>query len=137
MNDFLQQLQAELDEAAQASGKWLSEIAKEADRTFNDTADEIAQAISPVVTEINQRLDESQDATELFIYQTLTPWIEDITAPINNTVTPYFQEHHTCIGCKYYNGSEHGGNMLVCGMHPYGPDDETCQDWESVWVSKG
>jgi len=137
MNEWLQQLQAELDEAAQASGKWLSEVATDTDRVLNDTADEIAQAIAPVVIEINQRLDESLDATELFIYQQFTPWFEEVSAPITNTVTPYVQEHHTCIGCKHYNGSVHGGNMLVCGMHPYGPDDDTCQDWASVWVSKG
>jgi hypothetical protein len=24
----------------------------------------------------------------------------------------------------------YGGNMLVCAMHPYGVEDEHCQDWE-------
>lgn len=43
-----------------------------------------------------------------------------------------------CKGCKYYDGSTYGGNMLVCGIHPYGPSDESdpvkqptsCEDWE-------
>lgn len=43
-----------------------------------------------------------------------------------------------CKGCKYYDGSSYGGNPLICGIHPYGPGDEsdpsqqptTCQDWE-------
>lgn len=43
-----------------------------------------------------------------------------------------------CKGCKYYDGSSYGGNLLICGIHPYGPGDESepskqatsCQDWE-------
>ena len=43
-----------------------------------------------------------------------------------------------CSGCKYYDGSIYGGNLLVCGIHPYGPGDESdpatqptsCEDWE-------
>ncbi len=43
-----------------------------------------------------------------------------------------------CRGCKHYDGSTYGGNLLVCGIHPYGPGDEsdpatqptTCEDWE-------
>ncbi len=43
-----------------------------------------------------------------------------------------------CQNCKYYDGSTYGGNLLVCGIHPYGPGDESdpatqptsCEDWE-------
>ena len=43
-----------------------------------------------------------------------------------------------CKGCKYYDGSSFGGNLLICGIHPFGPGDESdptkrptsCQDWE-------
>ncbi|MFK8185619.1 MAG: hypothetical protein AB8B99_19760 [Phormidesmis sp.] len=136
MDEWLRQLQNNLDEAAQESGQWLVEIVEETDQAIAHAADNVAEAISPVVIEIHQQVEESIDATELFIYQRLTPWIEEVTAPITNTITPYLQEHHPCIGCKYYNGSTHGGNMLVCGMHPYGPEDKTCQDWASVWSSK-
>lgn len=136
MNGWLQQLQAELDEVAKESGKWLANVIEEADHAIGHTVDDIAEAISPVVVEIDQYVQESLDASELFIYQRLTPWLEETTAPINNTLTPYLQEHHACIGCKYYDGSSYGGNMLICGMHPYGPEDETCQDWASVWTGE-
>jgi hypothetical protein len=35
-----------------------------------------------------------------------------------------------CRGCRNYNGTTFGGNLLVCGFHPYGWDGETCPDWE-------
>jgi hypothetical protein len=40
-------------------------------------------------------------------------------------------DHHpTCIGCRNYNGTMYGGNLLVCGFHPYGCEDSQCPDWE-------
>jgi hypothetical protein len=36
-----------------------------------------------------------------------------------------------CQGCKNYNGSSYGGNLLICGMYPYGCDSDVCPDWES------
>jgi hypothetical protein len=35
-----------------------------------------------------------------------------------------------CIGCQNYSGTTFGGNLLVCGFHPYGWDGESCPDWE-------
>ncbi len=35
-----------------------------------------------------------------------------------------------CMGCHNYNGTTFGGNLLVCGFHPYGWDGENCPDWE-------
>lgn len=35
-----------------------------------------------------------------------------------------------CIGCGDYNGETHGGNKLICGIHPYGWNEESkCPDW--------
>ncbi|MDJ1171820.1 hypothetical protein PMG71_20535 [Roseofilum sp. BLCC_M154] len=39
-------------------------------------------------------------------------------------------EHQACVGCRHYHGQVYGGNLLVCGMHPYGPEDSSCRDWE-------
>ncbi|WP_373693667.1 hypothetical protein [Limnofasciculus baicalensis] len=36
-----------------------------------------------------------------------------------------------CVGCRHYHGHSYGGNLLVCGMHPYGWDTDNCPDWES------
>ena len=136
MDEWLQQLQADMDEAAKESGKWLAEVLEEADQAIHHTVDDLAEAVSPVVFEITQYVQGSLDASELFIQQRLTPWVENAIAPINNTVAPYLQEHHTCIGCEHYDGSSYGGNMLICGMHPYGPEGEICPDWASVWPTQ-
>lgn len=35
-----------------------------------------------------------------------------------------------CQGCRNYHGQTHGGNRLICAMHPYGVETEQCEDWE-------
>ena len=45
-------------------------------------------------------------------------------------VKPNSTHHPACIGCRHYHGRSYGGNLLVCGMHPYGWDDNNCPDWQ-------
>lgn len=47
-------------------------------------------------------------------------------------VKPTPENHPACIGCHHYHGQIYGGNLLVCGMHPYGWDDQNCPDWEAT-----
>jgi hypothetical protein len=59
--------------------------------------------------------------------------ISDTSRPFIQTVTPALQDHPVCVGCSNYHGEAYGGNVLVCAMHPYGVQAESCPDWESVW----
>jgi hypothetical protein len=44
---------------------------------------------------------------------------------------PATAEHQpACVGCRNYNGTMFGGNLLVCGFHPYGWEEGNCPDWE-------
>jgi hypothetical protein len=43
------------------------------------------------------------------------------------------QEPPACAGCRHYHGQVYGGNLLVCGMHPYGWEGAQCPDWQSRW----
>ncbi len=36
----------------------------------------------------------------------------------------------TCQDCKYYHGQSYGGSLLICAIHPDGPDEEQCRDRE-------
>ena len=43
---------------------------------------------------------------------------------------PNLEKNPACIGCQHYHGHVYSGNLLVCGMHPYGWTDDNCPDWE-------
>ncbi len=49
-------------------------------------------------------------------------------------VEPTPETHAACIGCRHYHGQVYGGNLFVCGMHPYGWETENCPDWESMGI---
>jgi len=49
---------------------------------------------------------------------------------ITSKVTPDQNTYPACQGCRHYHGYVYGGNLFVCGMHPYGWEDENCPDWE-------
>ena len=120
------------DNAIEA-GQWLGEFVQEADQAVVETVEVIEDALRPAIGSISQQIDEGLDMGEAFVHQQLVPWLEETAAPISHTINPFLQDHPTCVGCAYYNGTDYGGNMLVCAMHPYGPDDRNCADWESVW----
>ncbi len=46
-------------------------------------------------------------------------------------VEPTEQKNPACRGCQNYHGQVYGGNLMVCGMHPYGWDGDSCPDWQS------
>lgn len=47
------------------------------------------------------------------------------------------QRPKACVGCRYYYGKSHSNAQLICAMHPYGPSDDDCQDWETGTYSSG
>jgi hypothetical protein len=48
-------------------------------------------------------------------------------------VQPMLEYPRACQGCQHFHGQVYrGNNALVCAMHPYGPQGETCLDWEAV-----
>jgi hypothetical protein len=71
------------------------------------------QFLDPVF-EFEMEVDEVNSAAEIFI----------------NYVEPSAEKYPACVGCQNYHGYVYGGNVLVCGMHPYGWEDKECPDWE-------
>lgn len=144
MDEWLKQLQKEVSEAAEISGQLLTRIAQHGEQAIEQWVDDSVERIqaaeqiiednlAPTLIDLNNRVEGALDASEEFVGTQVMPWIEQATAPIANTVNPLLQDHPVCVGCRHYHGSSYGNEMLVCGMHPYGPDDESCPDWESVW----
>lgn len=144
MDEWLKQLGNNLYEVAAESSKWLGQASQEGEALIERWVDSsvvviqeaeksIEDNVAPVFLRLNDRVSDSLDTALMFVDEKVTPWVEQAAAPIVNTVNPLVQDHPTCVGCRNYHGADYGNEMLVCGMHPYGPDDESCADWESVW----
>ena len=115
----------------------ISAVVKDLTALFDGFGRELTELVEEVTagaTEIlNLQWDELKEViTELWQefeleFEEPTPFNWDIPVPPKPTADP--ATHPACVGCIYYDGSTFGGNLLVCGMHPYGSNCDTCGDW--------
>ena len=102
--------------------------------------DSLKQVVEPLERSLNQQVDgvvaQLDQVLALLVngLSSLDQWLEEVSTPLNNTVEPILQNYPACVGCRNFYGQAHGGNTLVCAMHPFGPEDQQqCVDWESVY----
>lgn len=127
--------------------KALEAVSDSVEQFLQDAAEgvmEVAQAVADLSEAI---VESTHDAIAIELEQFITEldeWIEpplyimvgfDIGSDsfdfINPPVPPSPTHHPACIGCRHYHGHVYGGNLLICGMHPYGWETEACPDWEA------
>jgi hypothetical protein len=121
--------------------EWQNEVSavfKDLTALFDQVGREFTELVEEVTAEaqeiLNLQWDELKEVlTELWQefeleFEEPTPFNWDI--PIPSKPMPNPATHPACVGCLNYDGSAYGGNLLVCGMHPYGCEGATCADWE-------
>ncbi len=99
--------------------------------SFFEMSETIASQVqNTIATEFDLYL---QDWAEpLFdVYTDLEDVMSDLEQPFPHLVEPTETRNPACKGCFNYHGQVYNGNLLVCGMHPYGWEDTNCPDWES------
>ncbi|NJM57694.1 MAG: hypothetical protein HC857_09990 [Synechococcales cyanobacterium RU_4_20] len=137
MNDWFESTLRTLDQLAEQMGDRLLNLVEQAltvtDTAIDQLSDHLNQAISPELVEtVEQQLKAVDQTVDLAMANTERV-LEKTFRPVGQTFTPIVNRHDACIGCRNYEGSDFGGNMLVCGFHPYGCQQEKCPDWESTW----
>ncbi len=127
--------------------KALEAVSEGVEQFLQETADDVVE-LAQAVVELSEAIAESAHeaiAIELeHLIDDVDDWIDtplrgmvgfdnssDSFDFLNPPVEPSPTHHSTCIGCRHYHGHVYGGNLLVCGMHPYGCDADTCPDWEA------
>lgn len=110
---------------------------------FNHVMDNLTEFSEEITEEVQNKLipDLDQCLNEILepildVYLELELDVEDeedeeAFDPFVTYVHPTATQNPVCRGCSNYHGKIYGGNLLVCGMHPYGVDSDSCPDWES------
>lgn len=125
----------------------LDTIAKEMEQFFTDVSKDIDAAIDAFIDASEEFAEQMQHAFDSEFEEQISSFVdpileivlgwessvEEAAQPIIHTVDPILNNHAACVGCRHYHGQVYGGNLLVCGMHPYGWEEEKCPDWQSVW----
>lgn len=129
MEDWQKNLNEMLETVADEVEKFFGDVTEAMD-AIAVLSEEVAHQVHHTITiELDQFLNELiQPVIEVYFE------FEQISFepewPINDSVEPSPQQQPACMGCRHYHGQAYGGNLLVCGMHPYGWEDESCPDWE-------
>lgn len=121
--------------------EWQNEIfaaVKDFTELFEGFGREITEIVEEISTEAQELLDLQWDeikSSMVLLWQEIEldfqePTVFDWDLPIYTQPQPDPTTHPACVGCANYNGSNFGGNLLVCGMHPYGCNSDVCNDWE-------
>lgn len=100
--------------------------------SFFELTEEITEQVqNSIVTEVDQYLQEIAEPLLEIYWELEDVVVDDVIDPgFPYPVEPTADKNPACIGCRHYHGQVYGGNLLVCGMHPCGWDDENCPDWE-------
>jgi len=126
---FLQATDDWADQVQQALEPELEEFIDDLNRTL----DPLEAALEAQVDQVADQLDQAVGPVLVTLLGQVDSWIEEISAPLNRTLDPILQDHPTCVGCRNYHGQAYGGEMLVCALYPYGPDQNPCPDHDSMW----
>ena len=136
-----------MDSSSQDFFKMLEAMAVEIEQFFTDVAKDVNSMVDAFAEVSEEIADYMQNAFETEVEQRISYLIdpileaylgieiavEETMQPTINTVEPFLKDHPACVGCRHYHGQSYGGPMLVCGMHPYGWEEEKCPDWQSIW----
>lgn len=57
----------------------------------------------------------------------------DLAVKLKAVALGEVQKSRPCEACRFYYGGSPGGNLLVCAIHPHGPESDGCRDWESKY----
>lgn len=114
----------------------------EAVETFSEEVTEAFEELgehlqNTVVIEVDTMVDDFIDIVSETSIDFESSFWEDIDSLVNDDFvditleTPGEDNYAACVGCRNYHGQAYNGQILVCGMHPYGVEDNYCPDWEA------
>ena len=125
LDQALIDLSRDVDQAIVDFFDFSTQVSETFKKTFNLESD-------PFLEGIDQCLDGVAETLTTLLMAFEVPDEESSDFPMEGGET-VLRENPACEGCRHYHGQVYGGNLLVCAIHPYGWQEESCPDWESTW----
>jgi hypothetical protein len=132
--EFCDHITIAAETVAEDFSQGIENFVVEMENNLQKEVDDFLQEVDDFVLKLLQLLIEEEEEFEETIFFDLDLSIEtnfDFESP---SVKPNSQQYSACVNCRHYHGQIYGGNLLVCGMHPYGWDGDNCPDWENLKI---
>ena len=130
MEELQKNLVEILETVANEAEQFLLDIS-EALETFAVVSEEVAHELQTSISEDVERFFSQVVEPFLGLNSQLEETFFEDEWSVSDTEDSLQTQHPACVGCRHFHGQAYGGNLLVCGMHPYGWDGDNCPDWES------
>ena len=129
MGQMVEDLGRELVEATDAFFSLSEEVAAEMESRLV----QFDQTLSPKLDQLDEQMTEWLDPVFRGLLDVQVA-LDRASEPVTHTVEPWLNQHPVCVGCRNYYGQEHGGNLLICALHPYGVIEgaDSCADKEPI-----
>lgn len=119
MNKEMETFWSEVEHFTEEFPNSLEELVEEVEESVNQEIEIFLQDCEELLILLVSDLDEENEIREN----------QDQDFAITSWVNPDENNQPACRGCRHYHGYVYGGNLFVCGMHPYGWEDENCPDY--------
>jgi hypothetical protein len=141
MNDWQKDWWQQLEKTSLSMEKFFDDI----NQAMESFAEEVTEALTDfgeqlqdtLITEVDRYVEDFIDSIketnhefEFNFWQEIENLVEDSEFVEITTEMPTQDNYAACMGCRHYHGQAYNGQILVCGMHPYGVEDDHCVDWE-------
>ena len=123
LENFFQDINKAVESFGEEMADTLEEFGSYLQDSFIAEVDSFVDDFCELITETNLEV-------ELSFWDDIEDLAEDFEFTEVTTETPTKDKYTACIGCCNYHGQAYNGQILVCAMHPYGVEDDDCQDWE-------
>lgn len=130
MEDWSQDFFAMLEAATQECEQFFQDVGEIVEVVSQEIHNAIVVEVEQLVQDFWEPIVGIYNELELEIDTSLDDFASEADSLITYKLESSLNHHPACMGCSHYHGQVYGGNLLVCGMHPYGWDDENCPDWE-------
>ena len=132
--DWLKQIETVAEEMGQLIRETAEAVVETADLMMQIPMAMAERMEEAIATEVEHLLDEMTSwfpppSVHLSIWSSIE-WQSSDLEPWLEMIEPGQAQQNACVGCRHYHGRIYDGNLLVCGMHPYGWKGDRCPDWE-------
>lgn len=130
LESFYIQVNQDWQKNAEELEKIFNQLTEEVEETLTTELNELLTEVDSFVIEVvkllvnDDYLNDVDDYSYFLDEDEFNSWLQDTKIKPNLEINP------ACVGCSNYHGQSYNGNLLVCGMHPYGWEGEICPDWQ-------
>ncbi len=127
ISENLEKFSRDINQAIDSFSEEISEVIEDLGEQIRESVEE---EIESCLEDFNDFLTENQIEIEFDFWSGIENFTDDFDFVEVTQEQPRTSKNPACIGCNHYHGQAYNGQILVCGMHPYGVESDHCLDWE-------